>query len=321
MAGAILGAATLVRTQSVGLVVVVLLLSFLVIPDRKQWLLGSIALGLALAVTLVPWLARNYAATGGIVLDNPISQVMTMARRWSGSWGNELLPRLAGESDSEYSSRMTQIAIEAFKQDPQFILNTAANHFINSEIASIMAFPVRDEIRSPDELLIPQRSFWSTTIHREQFPVFLFYLVLFALGVAVIFHHYKWIGLFPLALGLVYNAWTALFFSSGERFVVPLDWSIYLYQWMGLLSLGTLVLTFTRGANTPASFSTRSLSDDHSVDSSSRFFARYPASAAIALAVIVGAFTPFTEFIFPQKYPPITPQVIQQVMGVTLEEG
>jgi hypothetical protein len=321
LAGVVLGAAALIRTQSVGLIVVIAVIAFLAIPDRKQWLVGMVALGIAFTLTLLPWLARNYAATGGLVLDNPVSQVMTMARRWSGSWGNESIPRLTSESDAEYSSRMTEIAIEAFRQNPQYILKTASNHFINSEIASLMVFPVRDEIRSPDELLIPQRAFWRSEVGRYQLPVLTLLVILFGIGIISAYLRNKWIGLFPLGLGLVYNFWTALFFSSGERFVMPLDWSVYLYQLLGLISLGTFALAFTRGANENASSWTWNLRDSHQVVQSPGALSRNNVILILVLILIVSVFIPFTEFIFPQKYPPITQQELEQRIGLTADDG
>jgi len=321
LAGIALGAAALIRTQSVGLIVVIALVAFLVIPNRRQWVIGIMVLGIVFSLTLLPWLVRNYAATGGLVLDNPISQVMTMARRWGGSWGNEMLPKLVGESDAEYSSRMTQIAIDTFKQNPQYIVRTAANHFINSEITSLMVFPVRDEIRSPAEFLIPQRAFWSSQIGRYQLPIFLLLVILFGIGVISAFLRHKWLGLFPLGLGLVYNFWTALFFSSGERFVMPLDWSVYVYQWLGLISLGAMVLFHTKAARPNILVW---LAEFRPAPDNIQAMARPVRSQMILLGVLIFAtafFTPFTEFVFPKKYADIDRRTFEQQSGLNVQEG
>lgn len=322
LAGGILGGAALIRTQSVALVAVIALIAFLVIKNKKEWFKGVLILGIALAFTLLPWLGRNYIATGGLVVDNPISQMMTMARRWNGSWGNEMIPRLADETDAQYSSRMTQVAIDAFKRDPQFVLRTAANHFINSEIASLMILPVRNEIRSPSELLVPQHAFWSTTITSRQLPLFAFYLFLFGMGLSVAISRFSWIGVIPFTLGIAYNAWTALFFSSGERFIVPLDWTVYLYQLLGLITLGSVLLAFTAKGYESASFWTRELlTPTPAVLPAAAVSPQRQLYLAAGIVMLLAVFTPATEFIFPTRYPPLLAEELKQQAGFSAEQG
>ena len=239
---------SLIRTQSIILLAVIIPIAFFVISNRKQWLVGSTFLVLGVAITFTPWLIRNYIATGGFVIDNPLSQTVTMARRWSGYTGEEILSRIPGESDAQYSSRATKTAIEAFKKNYTFIFQTAANHLVNNEITSLLAFPARDEILSPAELIFPQHEFWRTPLSKNQLLPFAFYLLLFSVGTIAAWQRYRLVGLLPIALHLTYNLWTSLFFSSGQRFVFPLDWGIYLYQFFGLLVLGSVFLSFVSRA-------------------------------------------------------------------------
>ena len=319
--GGVLGAAALIRLQSSILAATIILLAFFVISNHKQWLKGSFFIVIGFALTIAPWLIRNYVATGGLVLDNPISQTMTMARRWSGSTGNEILPRLAGENDAQYSSRLTKMALASIKQNPGFILHTAANHFVNSEIASLLAFPIRDEILSPWELLIPQHAFWKTPLAVNQIPLFAFYLFLFSVGVVTAWHYHGMIGLLPLGLGLAYNLWTALFLSSGERFIVPLDWSVHLYELFGVLILGGLLLSFVQGVREDISAWIRMPSNDHSAIDESPVLSRRHLILSLILVLFLGAFLPMTESIFPQKYPPKSQIEIVQQIGMTAENG
>jgi hypothetical protein len=321
LAGGILGAATLIRTQSLSFLMVIVPLSLWIIPNRRQRFTGLFALLVGLSLTLLPWLLRNYIATGGIILDNPVSQVMTMARRWSGSWGNEMIPKLDGENYAQYSSRLTWIMVEALKQNPVFILKTAANHFVNSEIVSLMVFPVRDEIRSPNELIWPQHAFWETPLRASQFPIFFIYVLLFGIGIAFAYHHHGWIGLLPLSLGIVYNAWTALFFSSGERFVVPVDWSIYLYQSLGLITLGALALSFSQGARESALSWVQRPFDDHPIRQENQLLSRRYLVFSLVTVLCLGLFSPVTEFVFPKKYPPITQEKVVQKIGLPAKNG
>ncbi|MGZ9222923.1 MAG: hypothetical protein ACXW4Q_12515, partial [Anaerolineales bacterium] len=319
--GGVLGAATLIRLQSSILVAAIIFVALLFCSSYKQWLKGSIFIVIGFALTITPWLIRNYLAAGGLILDNPISQTMTMARRWSGSAGNELLPRLAGENDAQYSNRLTRLAIESFKRNPGYILHSAGNHFINNEIASLLAFPVRDEILSPSELLTPQHAFWKTPLTISQMPLFAVYLLVFCVGVVAAGHYHGWIGLLPLGLGLIYNMWTALFLSSGERFIVPLDWSMHLYELFGLLILGGVILSFVEGTRGKLSDWLQTLSGSHSTMSEPTVSSRQHFLPSLILVLILGAFLPVTESIFPQKYPSKSQTAIAQHVGMRVENG
>lgn len=302
LAGGLLGVASLIRTQSVVLIAVIAIITLLMMHNKKQWLIGIFIFSVALAFTVFPWLVRNYVATGGLVLDNPTSQVMTMARRWNGSWGNETLPHLPDETDAQYSSRMTEVALEAFRRDPQYILHTAANHFVNSEIASLMVLPLRSEFNSFSEFVTPQSAFWSTTLKPQNLLLFALYLSLFGVGMAAAIRRLSWLGLFPLSLGVSYNLWTALFFSSGERFIVPLDWTIYFYQVIGFVTFGALLLGYTKNGYENASAWIKELIQPRLVLPTSEVDSRQRIWLAIGIVVLLAVFTPFTEFIFPQRY-------------------
>jgi hypothetical protein len=318
--GSILGAATLIRTQSIALTFVIIAFALIYISNRKQFIKSVFLLLLSVFITLSPQLARNYMATGGITLDNTVSQIMTMAMRWGKDLPSETFTRQKDESEADFSNRMTQVVIESFKHKPQVILQTAANHFLNSEIVSLMILPARNEIHSPIELLIPNRMFWSS-LRTNQIFVFSFYLFLFGLGIVVAFQRQKWLGLLPLALGFIYNAWTALFLSSGERFVIPLDWSILLYQLFGLIGLGTLILSFTRNANQTASFWTWRLHTNQQVFQYPENSARQKIILTGICVLLLSIFTPFTEFIFPQKYDMPTRQEVTQITGVVPKDS
>ncbi len=319
--GGLIGAAALIRLQSSILILPLTCFALFAFPDRKQWLKSSILMVAGFAITITPWLVRNYIATGGLVLDNPLSQTMTMARRWGGSSGNELLPRLPGENDAQYSSRLTGMAITSFRKNPGFILHAAANHFINNEVTSLLAFPIRDKIVSPLELFKPQHAFWATPLTSNQFPLFMFYLLLFSIGIAAAWHYHGLVGLLPLGLGFVYNLWTALFLSSGERFIVPLDWSVHLYELFGSIVVGGLLLSFAQGARENVltwmqSLRYESAAIDASPVSSRRYFLR-----SLTAVLLVSALLPVTEFIFPQRYPPKSQSELMQQIGVAVKEG
>jgi hypothetical protein len=208
------------------------------------------------------------------------------------------------------------MALESFREHPGFILRTAANHFVNSEIGSLLAFPLRDRLLSPSELVWPQHPFWKTPVIARQMPLFVFYLFLFVLGVVFAWQRYRFLGLLPLALGLVYNFWSALFFSSGVRFVVPLDWSIQLYQLLGLLLLCGFFLSFTQTGQKSILAWLQQPHQEIPPSSASNRPAKRGFIFSLVAVLFLSAFLPVTEFVFPQKYPPKSQQEIVQQMGI-----
>lgn len=301
LAGGILGLSSLIRLQSAVVLVAVIPISFFVIKNRKKWLIGSALMVFGVALALIPWLARNYRAAGGLVLDNPISQSMVLARRWSGDNGNALIPHLPGENDAQYSSRMGQIALQSLKADPDRIVGAAANHFFNNEISNLLVFPLRDQLNSPKELIWPEHAFWQTWDGQPtsgQIVVILFYLALLGFGLTTAWHKNGLLGLLPLALTLVYNAWTALFLSSGDRFLVPVDWAVYLYLFLGLLTLTSLVL------NGLGSGSKNGQTDDGFINRKTETSSWRGVLLTAVLILLAGASLPLTELVFPRLYPP-----------------
>jgi hypothetical protein len=192
---------------------------------------------------------------------------------------------------------------------------------VNNKIASFLAFPIRDEIVSPSELFRPQHVFWETPLTINQIPRFASYVLLFSIGVATAWHHRGLIGLLPLGLGLVYNLWMALFLSSGARLIVPLDWSVHLYELFGFLVLGGVLLSFANGAQKKIStwiqtyFNEQPVADEPSELSRRRFI------LSLVIVLLLGAFLPVTESIFLQKYPLKSQEELVQQLGVTAEAG
>jgi hypothetical protein len=166
---------------------------------------------------------------------------MVFARRWSGDNSNTIFPQMPAETTAEYVSRMNGIAIASFKREPVRILNGITNHFFNNLISSLYTFPVRDRIASPMELLWPAHAFWQTGARSYLLTVF--YIFLLAVGLSAAWITNRWFGLLPFALSLGYNAWTAIFLSSGDRFLVPIDWTWHLYFMVGLLTISKAMLS------------------------------------------------------------------------------
>jgi hypothetical protein len=310
LVGGILGIASLIRLQSAILLAPVAILTVFPLWKRRrvEWLRGLLLITVGLLLAFLPWLIRNYYAAGGWVVDNPVSQSMVFARRWSGDNGNTFIPQLPNETTAQYASRMNGMAFASFKREPGRILNGVANHYFNSLISSLYIFPARDRLESPDELLWPQHAFWQAGVHPPLLSAL--YVALLALGLARAWRFQRWIGLLPFAFSLAYHAWTALFLSSGSRFLIPIDWTWCLYYALGLLTLLELALSGIRDIEwTPSSH----MEEIYHPEAKPPTWRKVALTAS--LVMLTGVSLPLTELAFPQKYPPLT----QEQMAVAFE--
>jgi hypothetical protein len=135
------------------------------------------------------------------------------------------------------------------------------------------------------------------------------------IGLATAWTSHRWVGLLPFIFSLAYNAWTSLFLSSGDRFLIPIDWTWYLYYALGLLTLAKVA--FSGIENIPWSFANTNDVKDIQVNSSS-----WQKTALTAgLILFAGVSLPFTELAFPEKYPVLTQeQLSAEINSSTLED-
>ncbi len=303
LAGGSLGLAMLVRTQSVIALPVALLLVWLALRRQpRRWLGGSALLLAGMLLTITPWLWRNALITGGLVFDNPASQTMVLAQRYSGRDFEAVIPYLPGETDSQYSARMLKIALDGVVANPGPARRSVANHFLNNQIDNLLLLPLRSDLESLAELWRPTRAFWqdwkgSPTL--AQTGVLLLYLGVLGLGVAACWQKAGWAGLMPLGLNLSYNLWTAIFRSSGERFLVPVDWAAILYYAAGLLALSQGLMGLFRStrpylaANPP----------ETALVQPGRQFSWVRLGLVGLACLAVGASLPLSGWVVPPRYP------------------
>ncbi len=251
--GGILGSALLIRTQVIVALPVIILFAFLVRPKEIKPLIRNILLMVVtIALIVAPWLWRNWNLTGQLIFDSPESQTANLALRYSRLNGiePEILP-LSGEATTEYIARLNQIARDAIVSNPLGAVWGISNAFINHGINNILLFPIRNDLRSINELWIPTSAFWEGWEGAPTFSqsiLITFYIFLFGLGVTTAWVRSRWLGLLPLALNLVYNLWTSLALLSGQRFMLVMDWSIYMYYMIGLFALfGGLLFALNGG--------------------------------------------------------------------------
>ena len=255
---------------------------------------------------------------------------MVLAQRYSGLNFEDVIPYLPGETDSQYSSRMLQIALDGIRRDPGQALHTMANHFLNNEIDNVLLMPLRSDLHSLSELWQPTRPFWQDWNGQPtsgQALLLAAYLGLLGLGLAACWRTAGWAGLLPLGINLGYNLWTGIFRSSGGRFLVPVDWTATIYFAAGLVTLsGGLLLLLSRTRQAMLDYMANALpgrrggsgpwtnsikQPNRPSPTSDRQIPMGITTALTALLILaLGASLPLSEHVFPQRYPPASREAL-----------
>jgi hypothetical protein len=248
-AGGLIGLAALIRTQSLIVLPAAFLLLLLgrargvssVFSARLSHGMRGLALAvLAAGLVILPWLWRNFQVTGGWVFDDPATQTMVLAQRYGSIYYAKTIAQDPGETTAAYTSRMMSFALENLRRDPRRILSAAVSHWVNNLAGSLRILPLRSAIRAPSDFFNPTWAFWETRLSGfgPGLSILLcFALLVFGLGLSTAFTRLGWAGLLPLVINLSYNLWSALFLTSGERFLLPVDWAFLLYFCGGLFAL------------------------------------------------------------------------------------
>jgi len=306
--GGILGVSMLIRAQGIVALAMLLLLAFISQPKKLALITRGALLSVVMLIMVIsPWLWRNWKVTGELVFDNPISQMANLALRYNRLNGGDVnIMPLPGEAYAEYNARLTELTSRAINSNPLGIVTGIASSFLNHGVNNILVFPLRNDLGSPGELWTPTEPFWqrwegSPTI--SQGLLLVFYIFLFGLGLSAAWQRNGWLGLLPLGVNLVYNLSTSVALISGQRFMLTMDWSIYLYYMIGLFSLLSVFLFALESGRSMILkwYEANVFSFVEQVD-------RKKWGQYIFIGVLffgIGASLPLSEMVFPKAYLPI----------------
>lgn len=231
IAGGSFGLLLLFRTQSLIILPVLFALAWFVYQRRfTDWLKAGIVFGLAMALTVTPWLAHNYTVTGKFTFDDP-AQMAVIYSQYSFS-ENFAESQFDFESES-LGNRLLSFTLE----NPGFVGGFIANHFLNTEIGGLLSLPL---IKPFNGLLAPVNLYWITwdgSLEWYNLVLAILYLAVIAIGVGAAWARFRWIGLVPLVFNLGYALANGISRFSSWRYNLPVDWVAYFYFGMGIVEL------------------------------------------------------------------------------------
>lgn len=330
LTGGVIGAATLIRTQSVIVLPVFILAGWLQIKAyRRAWVKASFLIILGIFLAVSPWLIRNYFTTGGLVMDHPATQTYVLAQRYAGYDAVAGLQQEAEETTSQYSSRLLKRSLQAFLERPAELSYAILSNFAHNEIQNLQLLPLRNEIKTLGEFIRPTWAFWEGAFERQPAPLVSLagMMAILGLGISAAWQKLRWMGLLPLGINLAYNLWSSLFLSSGERFLIPVDWAMLLYLVWGILCLVSLFLYCFTITRTPianwSAVHNLPYSEPVELPAQPRKTIRSVLSVGVVV-LAVGLSIPLSEKIFPQLYPSIDSAILLEEVSSwdeTLDKG
>jgi hypothetical protein len=246
IAGGVLGAVSLIRLNPFLLIPTVPVYLFFVLHGyKKAWLSQSIFFMLGCALLILPWAVTGVDQSGRSFFLIKFQDVINVRYGPSSS----LPSNLAGSLIPGTHSTSTQPAVSSMllSAGPSILpinIHTfpgfVVNHTLHNWVTSFLTLP--DSIQPNDQKLavLVERSYWKLgkeEITLFQIPFILLNLCLLAIGFAWSWKRWKWAGLAPLFVFVVYSLSLGFARTSGSRYIVPIDWIIDFYYVLGVICL------------------------------------------------------------------------------------
>lgn len=111
-------------------------------------------------------------------------------------------------------------------------------HFFNNQVKSLFILPFQIFPQKPT-LVLNQEYWrepitWTGQLPPEQALAFACNLVFISLGLSQAWRKLGWAGMVPLVLNFSYYLSNALVRTSGSRYLLPVDWTVYFYYLLGI---------------------------------------------------------------------------------------
>ena len=231
IAGGAFGIFLLFRSQSMLTIPFLFLLVLLVFNFKwGEWIKSGIIFAVTMLLAVLPWLPHNYTIAGKFSFDDP-NQVAVIYSQYAFT-GNLDLSQFDPKTDS-VRERIISFTLE----NPKYVANFFASHFLNTEIGGLLALPLIKPFNGLQEPVNLYWVEWDGNLEWYNIILVLFYLAVVALGVGSAWRRMKWMALVPLAFNLGYAVSNGIARFSSWRYNMPIDWVFYFYFAIGIVEL------------------------------------------------------------------------------------
>jgi len=243
--GGILGALVLYRSQY--LIFLPFFIAMAFILYKKEWksiLIFSCLFLVCLISTILPVLIRNYSISGGFWFDTP--EYMSSFRENYVFTGLDSM----NSDDIDLSASTPEIQPSRFINSLQFFLKSdytydIVDNFSRNIISTFLIFPIRfDGKQTLQELSFIENNFWAEAYSYNEpsnLIIAIINLLFLVFGLTSLFKNNRKIGYSCIAFYIFINVSSSIFRFSGWRFIMPIDWLIYMIFLLGFISISTFL--------------------------------------------------------------------------------
>lgn len=311
LAGGVLGACILVRSQALVFIPIVGLV--LLVHFWRQWkfsISSGVVFVLGVLACILPWMLRNWAVYGEFGYSQPM-QATYLDSQYSFDPGSFDLVKASPEDriDQGFGN-----AIDFARQNPGYVARFIVSHFFHNEISALLALPVQSNLSSTafDKLgviavdgetnlraYVDNLPFWNFQNRWQgEWPtgtliLLIVNLIIIGLGIGYAWSSWGWMGILPLLIHLGYSLSSAIARVSGSRFILPVDWILIWYFVVGLGLLSRNLLGLDAENQQQVSHS----------DRQDRYVPLRKPLLWMAGIFLLGALVPILEILPPSRYP------------------
>jgi len=321
-AAGVLGLATLLRPHP--LIYLPVLIALVVWTYRQKKHISIVLSSLVLIAALAgvwPWLFSN--GQDKSIVDLYLGRVKEVIRTRYPDFklpGDTMLP------PSREIAALNNPGLHFFSVQPQekSVLNFSVDNFLNNLTGAVQGLPytpyyqdIRSTVKKSENFWKP---YWNGSMSLWAKILLPINLVLVALGLGAAWKRARLSGLIPLIMMAAYYVMNALARTSGGRYLVPVDWVVSLYYFIGILALVEIIFAFFSPA-----FFTRNAPPLSNPDAGLIFNNRVTWLKIFGIVlslVMIGTLIPLSGKLFEQRYSSLNrSELIRQVMKQTKDQS
>jgi hypothetical protein len=243
IAGGLLGAACLIRLNPILLLPTFVVISlFALWKYKRAWLINSVIFVASFLFVLSSWFITGRDAQDRPYLLLKFYDIINTRYDYEINQHrpqDNPLPHFSAGVFRPVASFHRNASYLDISDFPFFVLNHAIHNLLGALLSLPSGFAQTDQVVGNlverSYLNESQRDNWRGDLSVGQGSTLIFNVFLFSFGVAWSWKKWKWAGLVPLVVFLVYSLSLGLGRTSGGRYLVPIDWVIPFYYSIALV--------------------------------------------------------------------------------------
>ncbi|MFZ5857619.1 MAG: hypothetical protein ACOYZ6_12375 [Chloroflexota bacterium] len=305
--GGVIGAAVLTRANAFAILPLALLVP---VWFREQgWrtrIVPALLILLGFALFVSPWLLTNRGPDGRTAIQVKLEQIFDRYQDILPSGFDNANPSPRHASAPQLAALTLPIGSDPASFLPRAgalngtgemtALEFVPAHFFHNQIAAIFILPTNwsfQNLAATVNSPLWEKN-WSGALTFENGAMLLLNLVLLALGLAAAYRRWRFAGLIPAFVEILYYLANALARTSGSRYLVPADWVVYFYYALGLFQLAEWLLELTLRPSRAPLLETGPASSVREK--------RWGWLLSASAVLILGMLLPLPSFAVPQRY-------------------